>query len=54
MVKGDAFETPATIFWNVISCSFVDRYQCFSVSCYLHLQGRRVKKDIEISVETIN
>ena len=48
MVTGGSSETLVTVFWNVISCSFLDRYQCFSVFCYLLLQGRKVKTDIEV------
>ena len=53
MVTGGSSETPVTVFWNVISCSFVDRCQCFCVSCYLHLQGRRVKMDIAVLAKTM-
>jgi hypothetical protein len=27
------------ILWNVISCSLIDGYICFSGTCCLHLQG---------------
>jgi hypothetical protein len=31
-----------TLFWNVIPCSLVERYQCFGRTCCFHLQIRRV------------
>jgi hypothetical protein len=28
------------VFWDVKLCSLVDRYECFTGYCYLHLQSR--------------
>jgi hypothetical protein len=30
------------VFWDIMQCSVVDRYQHFGESCCLHLQGKRV------------
>jgi len=31
-----------TVFWDVVHCSVVGRYQCFGRTCCLHLQGGKV------------
>jgi hypothetical protein len=28
-----------TLFWNVILCGLIDRYQCFRITCCLLIQG---------------
>jgi hypothetical protein len=34
-------EMPMLVFWVAMPCGFVDKYQCFRETNYLHLQGRR-------------
>jgi hypothetical protein len=36
----EALSMKISVFWNVTSYSIVDRYQCFGVTCCLHLWGR--------------
>jgi hypothetical protein len=39
--KGPQSNSYDLVFWNVMSSSLVDKYQCFGGNCCLHLQCRR-------------
>jgi hypothetical protein len=41
-------------FWDVMSCSLVDMYQCFGGICYLHLQGRRSTRQLAVTSKNLN
>jgi hypothetical protein len=36
------------VFWGMVLCGPVDRYQCFGRSCSLYLQGRRIAFSLKV------
>jgi hypothetical protein len=45
-----AVDVKNTMFLNIPSCSFINRYQHFGITCCLHLQVRRANPDDEGSM----